>query len=151
MPRPVWCRSWLFCDMMSKSERVQSLLPGEQNGNLSPNYTGFFERFNRREFFEAHDVLEQLWLKDKYGPDGLFYKGLIQLAGAFVHVQKSRTGPALALLRLARGNLCRYPGEHERLNVPEVLDLIGEWERLLSESAPLQLSGREPKLALRCD
>jgi hypothetical protein len=55
---------------------------------LDAHYLGYFDCFNRQLFYEAHEVLEDLWLKDKYGPNGAFYKGLIQLAGAFVHLQK---------------------------------------------------------------
>ena len=73
-----------------------------QGGELDPHYAGFFECFNQQLFYEAHDVLEELWLPRRREPDGLFYKGLIQLAGAFVHLQKDRLSPAAALFRLAR-------------------------------------------------
>jgi predicted metal-dependent hydrolase len=88
------------------------------------HYAGYFECFNRGLYFEAHDVLEQLWLAQRGGRNDPFYKGLIQLAGAFVHLQKDRPGPAAALLKLARTNLRRYPAVHERLDVREVLALI---------------------------
>ena len=76
-----------------------------RNGKLDPHYTGYFELFNQQLFYEAHDVLENIWLKDKHGPNGSFYKGLIQLAGAFVHLQKNRLRPSAALFKLARTNL----------------------------------------------
>jgi predicted metal-dependent hydrolase len=101
----------------------------DQSGGrpLDAHYVGFFERFNRQRYFEAHEILEQLWLPARSSPNGLFYKGLIQLAGAFVHVQKNRPGPALALLALAEANLARYPGTHESLNVDAALNLIRTW------------------------
>ena len=71
---------------------------------LDPHYAGYFELFNRGKFFEAHDVLEHLWLPDRHGANGSFYKGLIQLAGAFVHLQRNRLRPAAALFKLARTN-----------------------------------------------
>src|SRR5215468_9066671 len=95
-----------------------------RDGKLDPHYAGYFELFNRQKFYEAHDVLEQLWLKDRHGADGNFYKGLIQLAGAFVHLQKNRLRPAAALFKLAAGNLEKYPDRHEQLNVHEVRELI---------------------------
>src|ERR1035441_10730308 len=85
--------------------------------NYDPGYLSYFECFNRQRFFEAHEVLEALWLPQRQGPNGLFYKGLIQLAGAFVHWQKNRPGPAEALLGLARANLRKYPAIHQGLNV----------------------------------
>jgi predicted metal-dependent hydrolase len=115
--------------MSNKAERTGNLMAGLEAGRLEGqgidrHYAGYFECFNRGLFYEAHDVLEPLWLAQRAGPDGLFYKGLIQLAGAFVHLQKGRAGPAAALLRLARANLQRYPAAHERLDVRAVLTLI---------------------------
>jgi len=97
-------------------------------------YEGYFDCFNRGQFYEAHDVLEQLWLRDRKGANGPFYKGLIQLAGAFVHLQKNRLRPAAALFKLAGANLGRYAGTHERLATPSVLALIEHWLVLLEGS-----------------
>src|SRR5271170_6957780 len=91
---------------------------------LDPHYLGYFDCFNHQLFYEAHDVLEDMWLPDRHGPDGSFYKGLIQLAGAFVHVQKNRPGPAVALLNLSRANLEKYPPLHHGLDLTGVLRLI---------------------------
>lgn len=98
-----------------------------RNGKLDPHYTGYFELFNQQLFYEAHDVLENIWLKDKHGPNGSFYKGLIQLAGAFVHLQKNRLRPSAALFKLARTNLEKYPQVYERLDVAAVLALVATW------------------------
>jgi predicted metal-dependent hydrolase len=95
--------------------------------DYDPRYLEYFERFNRQRYFEAHEVLEALWLPQRQGPNGLFYKGLIQLAGAFVHWQKNRPGPAAALLGLARANLREYPALHEGLNVAGTLAMVEEW------------------------
>jgi len=118
---------------------------------LDAHYLGYFDCFNRQLFYEAHDVLEDLWLKDKHGPNGAFYKGLIQLAGAFVHLQKDRLRPAAALFKLAQANLEKYPRQHERLDVAAVGRLIRSWlgdlETAHFEKNPL--SGESlPKLAL---
>jgi len=98
-----------------------------RQGNLNPHYTGYFELFNQQKFFEAHDVLEHIWLPDKHGPNGAFYKGLIQLAGAFVHLQKNRPQPAGALFKLALANLEKYPQVHEHLNLKIIGALIRQW------------------------
>ncbi len=79
---------------------------------LDAHYLGYFDFFNRQLFYEAHDVLENLWLKDRNGPEGAFYKGLIQLAGAFVHLQKNRLRPAAALFKLAQANIKIYTPVH---------------------------------------
>ena len=99
--------------------------------DLDAHYLGYFDCFNRQLFYEAHDVLEDLWLLDRHGDDGNFYKGLIQLAGAFVHLQKIRLRPSAALFKLAQANLEKYPSPHEQLDLQVVLRLIGGWLRQL--------------------
>ncbi len=119
---------------------------------LDPHYLGYFDCFNRQLFYEAHDVLEDLWLLDKQGNNGSFYKGLIQLAGAFVHLQKNRLRPAAALFKLARANLEKYPSPHEQLDLQLVLRLIGGWLRQLETNEfkvnPLSVANI-PRLALQ--
>src|SRR5271154_1516204 len=102
-----------------------------RDGNLDPHYSGYFQLFNAQKFYEAHDVLENLWLQDRHGANGNFYKGLIQLAGAFVHLQKNRLRPSAALFKLAKTNLEKYSRVHERLDVAAVLELIANWLRQL--------------------
>ena len=106
--------------------------PGS-DGGLDPFYQGYFDCFNRGQFYEAHDVLEQLWLKDRRGANGNFYKGLIQLAGAFVHLQKDRLRPSAALFKLAAANLGQYADTHENLAIPAVLAMIGHWLAFLEK------------------
>jgi len=114
-----------------KSARIAAMIESFRGHELDAHYLGYFDCFNRRLFYEAHDVLEDLWLADKHGPNGNFYKGLIQLAGAFVHLQKNRLRPAAALFKLAQANLEKYPVIHERLNTAAVLTLIAGWLRQL--------------------
>ena len=119
-----------------KSAKIAALIEGCRGQSLDAHYLGYFECFNRGLFYEAHDVLEELWLSDRQGPDGDFFKGLIQFAGAFVHLQKHtelrpRLRPSAALFKLARTNLSKYPAFHVQLDVLRVLGIIEEWlERL---------------------
>ena len=120
---------------MKKSERIRDFLDqlAVTPGTFDPRYTGYFACFNAQQYYEAHDVLEDLWLGDR-GPDHHFYKGLIQLAGAFVHLQKQaarpahpkdgkRLRPAVRLFHLATRNLTPYAPRHHGLDVAQVLAL----------------------------
>lgn len=100
---------------------------------VDPRYAGYFALFNEQKFYEAHDILEDLWLPDRQGVSGSFYKGLIQLAGAFVHLQKQRLRPSAALFKLARTNLEKYPARHEKLDLVAVQELIAGWLWLLEK------------------
>jgi predicted metal-dependent hydrolase len=113
--------------MSRKSGKIADLIADCQGQELDAHYLGYFACFNQGLFFEAHEVLEKLWLAQRHGPNYSFYKGMIQLAGAFVHLQKSRLRPSAALFKLAQANLHKYPAIHERLDVTAVGRLIESW------------------------
>jgi|SRR5436190_16670884 len=115
---------------------------------MDAHYLAFFECFNCQLYFEAHEVLEHIWLPQRNGANGLFYKGLIQLAGAFVHVQKDRLGPANALFKLAAANLEKYAPTHERLDLRNVLDIIARYRRTLESEGRIDLQSSAPRLGL---
>src|ERR1043166_10226591 len=100
--------------MSKKSAKIAALIDDCAGQKFDPHYLGYFKLFNQELFYEAHDVLEELWLANRAGPNYSFYKGLIQLAGAFVHLQKNRLRPSAALFKLARTNLAKYPALHDR-------------------------------------
>jgi predicted metal-dependent hydrolase len=137
--------------MSKKSGVIAELIEQFKGRELDAHYLGYFECFNRQLYFEAHDVLEELWLANRKGPNYSFYKGLIQLAGAFVHLQKNRLRPAAALFKLADANLEKYPSLHEQLDVREVRALIQDWLQRLEagnfEQNPLSPSNI-PKVGL---
>jgi predicted metal-dependent hydrolase len=55
---------------------------------LHPKLEEFIRLFNEKHFFEAHEVLEELWLVTT-GEQKLFYKGLIQCAVSLAHWKKN--------------------------------------------------------------
>jgi predicted metal-dependent hydrolase len=114
-----------------KSAKIAALIAECEGGAHDAHYVGYFACFNLGLFYESHDVLEELWLKQRRGPNDGFYKGLIQFAGAFVHLQKNRLRPAAALFKLSRSYLSQYPARHQDLNVGGILATIQTWlERL---------------------
>jgi len=121
--------------MSHKSHKIDTLVAPFKGQDMEAHYLAYFECFNRQLYFEAHEVLECIWLPQRQGPEGAFYKGLIQLAGAFVHLQKNRLGPGASLLKLAQTNLARYPATHRRLDTARLLQRIAEWLRQLDGSS----------------
>ena len=144
---------------MSKGERISRFvasLEGDSTraggGRMAdhPYYRAFFRCWNEQRYYEAHDVLEQVWLKDPISPDDAqYFKGLIQAAGAFVHLQKQfehpahpkhgkRLGPAVRLFRLAEKNLAPFgEGRHD-------LDLVGFREILARYRSAVESNGKNP-------
>ena len=102
---------------------------------IAPHYAGYFACFNTGRYYEAHDVLEALWLTVRGRPVADFYKALIQLAGVFVHLEKGRPQPAIRLLRRAGELLEPFGDRHAGLDLPPVHALRRDWLARL-ESAP---------------
>ncbi len=135
--------------MSEREQRLAALVQQCRGSDLDGHYVAFFQCFNRQEFFEAHEVLEALWLERRGSSKDHFYKGLIQLAGAFVHVQKGRPQPAAALFNLARCNLEHYRPVCDRLEIDPVLNQIGKWLRLLGNQRSGELCPQGRVLVLQ--
>ena len=127
---------------MNKGERISEFvrqLEGDAanfTGEIAshPFYRAYFRCWNEQLYYEAHDVLEQLWLNTDTADDN-FFKGLIQAAGAFVHLQKNfehpthakharRLRPSVRLFELAERNLSAFRPQHHRLDVDGVCRLL---------------------------
>ncbi|CAN5355645.1 hypothetical protein BH20VER3_BH20VER3_11140 [soil metagenome] len=128
---------------MNKGQRISQLVaelsgaPAETEPKEvaeHPCYLGFFRCWNEQRYYEAHDVLEHLWLRTK-SDDANYFKGLIQAAGGFVHLQKQharpthpkdgrRMYPAVRLFRLAEKNLAPFGPMRHGFDVAEFLQLL---------------------------
>jgi len=121
---------------MSKQQRIAEFARQTAAGSdesLDARYAAYFTCFNSQRYYEAHDVLEHLWLEEQ-GPNRDFFKGLIQFAGAFVHLKLQyehashpkhgrRLHPAARLFQRAIAHVEHFPEKHWRLDVVEVCRL----------------------------
>jgi predicted metal-dependent hydrolase len=112
-----------------KSPKIAVLLADvADDGIHARHYLGYFACFNKQLYYEAHDVLEELWLPIRGTPQACFYQGLIQMAGGFVHLQKTvtsggrfnRIAPAARLFALALANFEAYPAHHAGIDLDAV-------------------------------
>lgn len=78
----------------------------------------FAERFRRGEFWESHETLEGPWRRGRSG----FYKGLILLASAWVHVGRGNARGVAAQLRKTARELEPYRPAHLGVDVDALLD-----------------------------
>lgn len=121
--------------MSSKSAKIAALIADcAYDKRYDPHYSGYFKCFNQQLYYEAHDVLEELWLGERGTPQAAFYQGLIQFAGAFVHLQKKRLAPASRLFALALRKLEPYPSRHSGLDLKTVRKLCEEYHDVLRQS-----------------
>lgn len=83
---------------------------------IAPQLVRFVARFDRREFWLAHEELEELWQLDRRD----FFKGMIQVAAAFVHIERGNWNGARRLLRTALDYIEGAPSSYEGFDVDAV-------------------------------
>jgi uncharacterized protein len=66
-----------------------------------PRYLAGVVLFNAGDYFEAHEVWEDLWA-ESHGPTRKFYQGLIQAAVGLCHFSNGNLGGAAKLYRSSR-------------------------------------------------
>jgi predicted metal-dependent hydrolase len=90
------------------------------------------ELFNRGEFFDAHEVLEDVWRAAPAG-EKKFLQGIIQVAVALYHFGNGNSIGARSVLRRAFRNLSRYPEGFAGVQLAGLLDSISDWQRAMDE------------------
>lgn len=92
--------------------------------------------FNAREFFDAHEVWEDVWRAAPVG-EKKFLQGLIQIAVALHHHSRGNRDGARSLLASAQRNLSHYPDSYSGVNLAAVRSAIAQCQQALSAGAPL--------------
>jgi hypothetical protein len=77
-----------------------------------PRFLAGVALFNQREFFEAHEVWEALWLSADVGDDRRFVQSLIQAAVALYHFGNANARGASKLFHSGRAYMQTYPVPH---------------------------------------
>lgn len=119
---------------VAELEPARPLAEGSVEIAAHPCYRAFFRCWNEQRYYEAHDVLEHLWLETT-SDDSAYFKGLIQAAGGFVHLQHHfnfpthrvhgrRLAPAVRLFRLAHKNLSPFAPTRHGFDVASLIALI---------------------------
>lgn len=87
----------------------------EPAAEYEPRYLTGILLFNRRAFFDAHEVWEDLWHECEL-PNRRFYQGLIQAAVALYHWSRGNWRGAKRLFQSGRSYMSAYPIRHLGLN-----------------------------------
>jgi predicted metal-dependent hydrolase len=101
----------------------------------SDGYRRGVELFNARNFYDAHEVWEDVW-RETNGPEKKFLQGLIQVAVAFHHHSTGNVVGACSLLARARKNLAPYPENFLGIRVTPLLECMGNWRSSLLAGEP---------------
>src|SRR6202163_1876627 len=116
-----------------------------------PHNSGDFSRgldlFNRAHFFDAHEVLEDVWRDSPlHSPSRRHLQGMVQLAVAFHHESKGNHVGARSVLERAVRNISGADGSFPDLDLDRLRAQLEIWQRYLDrpESAgDGKLDGRD--------
>ena len=94
-------------------------------------YLQFIDKFNEGEYYECHDLLEDIWMEDK---SDKFLQGLLKLSVGLYHQEYGNIKGARWMFGNARKYLTRYEPVHWGLDVSSILQYIEACEKSLPES-----------------
>ncbi|MBN2367910.1 DUF309 domain-containing protein [Candidatus Woesearchaeota archaeon] len=80
------------------------------------------EHFNSRQFFEAHNSWEKIWLNA--GKEKKFLQGLIQIAVGYYHYLHLNNEGAMMLLEKGSTYISVYPEKYMNIRVAEFIKKI---------------------------
>jgi predicted metal-dependent hydrolase len=95
-----------------------------------PRYLAGVLLFNVGDYFEAHEVWEDMW-SESHGDERRFYQGLIQAAVGLCHFGNGNLGGAVKLYHSARDYMSRCPPNLLGLDIAEF------WKRMEACFAPI--------------
>ncbi|MFQ5767465.1 MAG: DUF309 domain-containing protein [Acidobacteriota bacterium] len=90
------------------------------NFEPDPRYQTYWRHFRSGRFWEAHEVLEGLWLESN-PPDKTFYHGLIQAAASLHHLGEGNLAGAEKLAQRARQKLQAFGRAHLGVQIESLL------------------------------
>ena len=106
------------------------------------------EHFNRKEFWEAHESWEAIWLVAESDVEQ-FLQGLIQVAAAYHHVKRGTFRGAIRLFEAGLRRLEAFPAGFCECDRASVEQAARDQRARLIASAPGEVSYPELKLLSR--
>lgn len=103
------------------------------------------DEFNRGDWFECHETLEELWVGEKWEMKD-FYQGFLQLAVALHHWRNGNFQGALTLFKRGGGCLERVQPVCQGVDVAALAAAAGELHRALSALGEERMSELAEKL-----
>ncbi len=91
--------------------------------------------FNSGLYFECHELLEGVW-KTSVEPEKTFLHGLVQLAAAFYHFEKTNRHGVRTLLSKAARRLESYPSPYLGIDVSDLRRAMEKWTAFLATEEP---------------
>jgi hypothetical protein len=124
------------------------------NGYLEPpsGLVQGIEEFNRQEYYECHETLEDLWMAEDR-PIRQLYQGILQIGVAFYHLRALRYRPVVTLLDRGSGYLTRFAPTCMGVEIAKLLDDVACCQAEVETLGPERLNEFDwslvPKIEIR--
>lgn len=126
------------CHKLKKVGNEKERVGLNRERSYHPLYTQFFRHYHRQEYWEAHEVLEELWQTQR---DNDFYHGLIQVAAIMHQLKRGKVRGARKLATSAHRYLSPYAPERDGVDVGDVLSWLTTSLRVL----PQEIGQMDPR------
>lgn len=103
------------------------------------------ELFNQREYFEAHEALELAW-REETGPIRELYRGILQIAVAYYHIQRGNYRGASKMFLRSRTWLNPFPGQCRGVDLTGFRSDFSRVEEMLHRLGPERIAHFDPGL-----
>lgn len=124
-------------ELITKHAKIQTKdqLAGKCQGSLSELAVKGIEEFNRGEYFEAHELLENAWMEDEStGRD--VYRAMLQVAVAYYQVMRGNYPGALKLFLRIRQWLDPLPEMCKGVDIARLKKDVNAVQREFLELGP---------------
>jgi predicted metal-dependent hydrolase len=91
-------------------------------------------QFNRGEYYECHETLEEIW-RETRGKTRDLYKGILQIGVAIYHAKRSNLKGAVRLVSTGIELLSPFAPECMGIDVADLLQCAGRFKQELKELA----------------
>lgn len=123
-------------------KRKKNRPPEEDNPYIRSRLIQAINKFNNGEFFECHEILEDIWF-DVRDDSRDFYQGLLHIAVGLYHLTKKNSEGAIFQLEKAMGKLRKYENNYSEI---DLLKLLTETENILSDLKEKKKPQQLPKI-----
>jgi uncharacterized protein len=121
---------------MTQQDKQGVDMSDDCNGVLHPKAIEGLKLFNQKQFFEAHEELENAWREER-GAIRYLYQGVLQVAVAYFHITRGNYEGAIKMHERCMKLLKEYPDVCRGIQVGNLKndlgDVIREVQRLGTE------------------
>ena len=107
----------------SYGETVPRIAMTEEERAFDDEFRRGIQLFNTKEFFDCHDVWEELW-HDERGERRRFLQGMIQAAVGCYHLTNGNTTGAISQYTKSLEKLSEYPADFHGIRLAKLRDQL---------------------------